>query len=39
MHGQSTLDFDKPRDPAKLIATSRQMAEFLRDAIRRSSCI
>lgn len=30
MHGQSTLDFAKPRDPAKLIATSRQMAEFFR---------
>jgi hypothetical protein len=29
MHGQSTLDFDKPGDPAKLIATARQMAEFL----------
>jgi hypothetical protein len=31
MHGQSTLDFDKPGDPAKLVATSRQMAEFLRE--------
>ena len=31
MHGQSTLDFDKPGDPAKLIATTRQMAEFLRE--------
>lgn len=30
MHGQSTLDFDRPRDPAKLVATSRQMADFLR---------
>lgn len=30
MHGQSTLDFDKPGNPAKLIATSRQMADFLR---------
>ncbi len=30
MHGQSTLDFAKPGDPAKLIATSRQMAEFFR---------
>ncbi len=30
MHGQSTLDFDKPGDPAKLVATSRQMADFLR---------
>jgi len=30
MHGYSTLDPDKPRDPGKLIATSAQMAEFLR---------
>ena len=30
MHGYSTLDSDKPRDPAKLIATSKQMADFLR---------
>jgi hypothetical protein len=30
MHGYSTLDADKPRDPAKLIATSKQMADFLR---------
>jgi hypothetical protein len=30
MQGQSTLDFDKPRDPAKLVATAKQMAEFLR---------
>ena len=30
MHGFSTLDPDKPRDPAKLIATSRGMADFLR---------
>ena len=30
MHGYSTLDADKPRDPAKLIATSRQMADVLR---------
>jgi len=30
MHGYSTLDPDKPRDPAKLIATSEQMADFLR---------
>lgn len=30
MHGQSTLDFDKPGDPAKLVRTTRQMAEFLR---------
>ncbi len=29
-HGYSTLDADKPRDPAKLIATSRQLAEVLR---------
>lgn len=31
MHGYSTLDPDKPRDPAKLIATSKQMADFLRE--------
>jgi hypothetical protein len=31
MQGQSTLDFDKPGDPGKLIATSRQMAEFFRE--------
>ena len=31
MHGQSTLDFDKPGDPAKLVETSRQLAEFFRD--------
>jgi hypothetical protein len=30
MHGFSTLDPDKPRDPAKLIATAKQMADFLR---------
>ena len=30
MHGFSLLDADKPRDPAKLVATSKQMAEFLR---------
>jgi hypothetical protein len=30
MHGFSLLDAQKPRDPAKLIATSKQMAEFLR---------
>src|SRR5476649_579696 len=30
MHGYSTLDADKPRDPAKLIATSKQMADVLR---------
>ena len=31
MHGQSTLDLDKPGDPAKLVATSQQMAELLRE--------
>ena len=30
MHGQSTLDFERPGDPAKLVLTARQMAEFLR---------
>lgn len=30
MHGYSTLDAQKPRDPAKLIATSKEMADFLR---------
>jgi hypothetical protein len=30
MHGFSTLDSDKPGDPAKLIATTRQMADLLR---------
>ena len=30
MHGYSTLDADKPRDPAKLVATSKEMAELLR---------
>lgn len=30
MHGYSTLDADKPRDPARLIASSQAMAEFLR---------
>jgi hypothetical protein len=30
MHGYSTLDADKPRDPEKLVATSKQMAELLR---------
>jgi len=29
MHGYSTLDAEKPRDPAKLIATSKQMADVL----------
>ena len=31
MHGQSTLDFDRPGDPAKLVTTSRQLAEFFHD--------
>jgi len=30
MHGYSTLDADRPRDPAKLIVTTRQMADVLR---------
>jgi hypothetical protein len=30
MHGFSTLDADNPRDPAKLIRTSKEMAELLR---------
>jgi hypothetical protein len=30
MHGQSTLDFDKPGDPDKLVQTSAKMAEVLR---------
>jgi hypothetical protein len=30
MHGFSTLDADQPRNPAKLIATTRQMADVLR---------
>ena len=30
MHGFSLLDADKPRDPAKLVATSKQMADVLR---------
>jgi hypothetical protein len=30
-HGYSTLDKENPRNPAKLVATSRQMADFLRD--------
>lgn len=30
MHGYSTLDADKPRDSAKLIATTKQMSDFLR---------
>jgi hypothetical protein len=31
MQGQSTLDLAKPGDPTKIIATSRQLAEFLRE--------
>ena len=31
MHGQSTLDFAKPGDPAKLVETSAKMAAFLRE--------
>ena len=30
MHGFSLLDAEKPRDPAKLVTTSKQMADFLR---------
>jgi hypothetical protein len=30
MHGFSLLDADKPRDPAKLVATTKEMADFLR---------
>jgi hypothetical protein len=30
MHGYSTLDADRPRNPAKLVATSKEMADFLR---------
>ena len=30
MHGFSLLDAQKPRDPAKLVATSKLMADFLR---------
>ncbi len=30
MHGQSTLDLEKPRDPTKFLATSQQMIDFLR---------
>ena len=29
-HGYSTLDADAPRDPKKLVATSRELAELLR---------
>lgn len=28
MHGQSTLDFAKPGDPAKIISTSKQLADL-----------
>jgi hypothetical protein len=31
MHGQSTLDFDDPGDPRKLVETSAQMAALLRE--------
>jgi hypothetical protein len=30
MHGYSTLDANKPRDPAQLVPTAKQMADFLR---------
>ncbi len=29
-HGYSTLDADKPRDPAKLVATAKELADVLR---------
>ena len=29
-HGYSTLDQDKPRDPAKLISTSKELADLMR---------
>jgi hypothetical protein len=29
-HGYSTLDRDKPRDPAKLISTSKELADLMR---------
>lgn len=29
-HGYSTLDAEKPRDPAKLVNTAKQMGDFLR---------
>jgi hypothetical protein len=29
-HGSSTLDADKPRDPAKLVATGKELADVLR---------
>jgi hypothetical protein len=31
MQGQSTLDFEKPGDPAKLVATSRQLADVFHE--------
>jgi hypothetical protein len=31
MHGQSTLDFDKPGDPRKLVDTTARMAALLRE--------
>ncbi len=31
MHGQSTLDFDNPRDPSKLIATTRELSGIFQD--------
>jgi hypothetical protein len=31
MHGFSLLDAQKPRDPAKLVATSKEMTDFLRE--------
>ena len=30
MHGHSLLDLEKPRDPARLIDTSKRLADFLR---------
>jgi len=33
MHGYSTLDAAKPRDPEKLVATSKGMAAFLRTLV------
>jgi hypothetical protein len=29
MHGQSTLDFERPGDPAKLVRSSRELGEWL----------
>ena len=37
MHGFSLLDAEKPRDPAKLVATSKQMAESCAARIRTST--